>query len=137
MSQLVGVFRVGKDAEVRDAKGTSVANLALAFNHSRKGGESQTQWIDASLWGKRAEALEQYLTKGQQVYAVIGDPHVETYDKRDGGSASKLVGTILEIELVGGKPAGGSAPRREERAPRREEPKKQAGFDDMDDDIPF
>lgn len=137
MTQLVGVFRLGKDAEVRDAKGMAVANLALAFNHSRKGGESQTQWIDAALWGKRAEALEQYLTKGQQIYCVIADPHIESYEKRDGGTASKLVGTISEIELIGGKPSG----QREERpAPRREAPKpaaKQSGFDDMEDDIPF
>jgi len=144
MTQLVGVLRIGRDAELRTAGQSSVINLALAYNYGKKesGGDRPTQWIDASLWGKRAEALEQYLVKGQQVYAVIGDVHVETYDKRDGGTASKLVGVISDIELVGGRPqqsGGGERREREERpAPRREAPKPApSGFDDMDDDIPF
>jgi len=144
MTQLVGVLRIGRDAELRSAGQTSVINLALAYNYGKKesGGDKPTQWIDASLWGKRAEALEQYLLKGQQVYAVINDVHIETYDKRDGGTASKLVGVISDIELVGGRPQqSGERREREERpAPRREAPKPapaQSGFDDIDDDIPF
>ena len=144
MTQLVGVLRIGRDAELRSAGQTSVINLALAYNYGKKesGGDKPTQWIDASLWGKRAEALEQYLLKGQQVYAVINDVHIETYDKRDGGTASRLVGVISDIELVGGRPQqSGERREREERpAPRREAPKPapaQSGFDDIDDDIPF
>ena len=105
MAQIVGVFRIGKDAVLRDTGNTSVINLALAANYGKKDsqGDRPTQWIDASLWGKRAEALEQYLVKGQQVYCVIAEPHIETYEKRDGGgTASKLVGMITDIELVGG-----------------------------------
>ena len=147
MTQLVGVFRIGKDAELRQTDRDSVINLALAYNYGRKGadGNKPTQWLDATLWGKRAEALEQYLVKGQQVYAVINDAHIETFEKRDGGSGFKLTGTIGEIELVGGKPQGSG--ERQERAPaaRREperrapaaKPAAQGGFDDMDDDIPF
>lgn len=148
MTQIVGVFRIGKDAELRKTDRDSVINLALAYNYGRKGadGNKPTQWLDATLWGKRAEALEQYLLKGQQVYAVINDPHIETFEKRDGGSGFKLNGTVGEIELVGGRPQGSG--ERQERAPaaRREPERRPAaaakpaaagGFDDMDDDIPF
>jgi single-strand DNA-binding protein len=146
MTQLVGVFRIGKDAEIREVKGKSVINLVMAYNYGMKddGGNRPTQWVDASLWGARAEKLEQYLLKGQQVYAVINDAHIETFEKRDGGSGFKLTGTIGEIELVGGKPQGSG--ERAERAPARREPERRApaakpaatgGFDDMDDDIPF
>lgn len=148
MAQLVGVFRIGKDAELRTAGDTSVINLALAANYGKKNsnGDRPTQWVDASLWGRRAEALEQYLLKGQQVYVAINDLHIETYKNRDGVEASKLVGMIGEIELVGGRPASASGerearPRREQREepPRREAKPAQSsgGFDDMDDDIPF
>jgi single-strand DNA-binding protein len=142
MAQLIGVFRIGKDAEIREAKGKSVINLALAYNYGMKdnGGDRPTQWVDAALWGVRAEKLEQYLVKGQQIFCTINDVNVQTFEKRDGGSGVKLVGMVSEIELVGGKPAGG----REER-PARREPERRApapkpapgGFDDMDDDIPF
>ena len=144
MAQITGVFRIGKDAELRDTASGPVINLALASNYGKKGsdGSRPTQWVEASLWGKRAESLEQYLTKGQQIYATINDPHIETYPKRDGGEGVKLVGMIGEIELVGGKPSGDreSRPAREERPARREQKpaaQPKGGFDDMDDDIPF
>ena len=143
MAQITGVFRIGKDAEVRESASGPVINLALASNYGKKGsdGSRPTQWIEASLWGNRAEKLEQYLTKGQQIYATINDPHIETYPKRDGGEGVKLVGMIGEIELVGSKPSGDreARPAREERPARRPQPPapKSNSFDDMDDDIPF
>lgn len=148
MAQLFGVMRVGRDVEVRQTpNGEAVANITMAYNYGRKGadGNKPTEWIEAALWGKRAEALAPYLLKGQQVAVTISDPHVETFQKKDGTTGVKVVGSISEIELVGGKPAG-SAPREEPRqsrqpaarpapAPARAAP--ASGFDDMDDDIPF
>ena len=61
MAHLAGVFRIGRDAEVRHtAKGDSVANLSLAYNYGQKGsdGKRPSQWIDGSLWGKRADRKE-------------------------------------------------------------------------------
>jgi len=144
MAQITGVFRIGKDAELRRIpSGEAVVSLALAANYGRKDNEGKrpTQWIEASLWGKLAEALEQYLVKGSQVYCVISDPHIETFQGRN-GEGFKLVGRIIEIELVGG--------RRDDAAPRQSAPARQpapqrqaapaqtgSGFDDMDSDIPF
>ena len=103
MAQLNGVFRIGKDAELRNAGDTSVINLALASSYGKKDreGKRPTQWIEASLWGKRAEALEQYLLKGQQVFVSINDVHIETYENRDGQTVPKLVGIIGDtLELI-------------------------------------
>lgn len=147
MTQLVGVFRIGKDAELRTVRDTSVVNLALAYNFGKKDndGKKPTQWVDAAIWGKRAEALEQYLLKGKQVYCVLSDVHIETYEKRGGGEASKLVATVQDIELIadGNRSSGGERSGRSEdrQPPRREEkprePQRSTNFDDMDDDIPF
>lgn len=133
MAHIFGTFRVGKDAELRKTpNGDSVINLALACNYGRKGtdGKKPTQWLDASLWGKQAEALEQYLVKGKQVSVVAEDPHMETYETQD-GQRSKLVARITSIELIGSKT--------EEVAPKpppKPEP-PPSNFDDMDSDIPF
>lgn len=140
MAQIVGVFRIGRDAEVRQTpSGNTVANVALAFNYGRRGddGSTPSQWVEAAIWGKRAEALAPYLVKGQQIYAVINEPHVETYSKRDGGEGSKLVGTIAEVELVGGRKEGGDSRRAAAPAPAPKPAAKSSAFDDMDDDIPF
>lgn len=154
MAQIAGVFRLGRDAEVRFTNsGDAVANLALAFNYGRKDqdGNRPSQWIEASLWGKRAEALAQYLLKGGQIYALLSDPHVETYQRNDGGQGVKLVASVLEIELVGGRQDGAQrqpAPQRQSapagngdayRAARegRAAPPQQQANDFHDDDIPF
>lgn len=150
---ITGYARLGKDAEVRfTPDGTAVANLALVYNYGKKGddGNRPSQWIDASLWGQRAESLEQYLLKGQGLDVVIEEVHIETYHKRDGTSGSKLVGRIMAIEFAGGPPQQAAQPGQQRQAQqqrpapawsvplRRQAPAPSAGgFDDMDDDIPF
>jgi single-strand DNA-binding protein len=134
MANLTGVFRIGRNAEIRyTAGGDSVANLSLAYNYGKKGadGSRPAQWVDGSLWGKRAESLAEYLVKGQQVFAVINDIHIEEFKKNDGSIGIKLTGSVGEIELVGG---GKGGERTEKPAPKAE---PKGGFDEMADDIPF
>lgn len=144
--QIIGLCRLGKDAETRTTPdGTLVANLSLAFNYGRKGddGKRPTQWIDASLWGKLAEALEPYLLKGTAVSVTLDDPHIETFDGRN-GPGHKLVARVLSIELAGGgeKREGGApapAPRQAAPAPAPR-PAARApapAADDDDSDVPF
>lgn len=144
MAQLFGLARLGRDAEIRYVtSGEAVASLSLAFNYGKKGGDGKrpTQWVEGSLWGKLAEALSPYLTKGGQVAVTLDDLHIEEYKKSDGSSAVKLVGRVSSIEL-------GSSADRQERAPapapapapaarRAPPPPPTTGFDNMDDDIPF
>lgn len=144
--QMIGVARLGNDAELRHTPtGTAVANMSLAFNYGRKDGEGKrpTQWVDASLWGALAEALIDYLVKGQQVSVTIEDPHIETFDGRN-GPVSKLAGRIITIELVGGKsdsqrqaPTQQQAPRPASAQAPAHHQNPPAGFDNFDDDIPF
>ena len=130
MANISGVFRIGRDAEVRTAgTGDAVCSLSLAYDYGRKGedGKRPTQWLDASLWGKRATTLAQYLVKGQLIYAVINDPHIEEYKKKEGGNGVKMAGSVGEIELISGgtKKSGDSKP-----APEKE-------FPEQSDDLPF
>lgn len=144
--KLIGLVRLGRDAELRHApSGDAVAGFSGAFNYGKKGqdGNRPSQWVEFTIWGKRAESLQPYLTKGAQVMVVASDVHIETFDKRDGGQGFKLVGRVDDLEFAGSRDAGGGqasapAPARAPAAPRA--PQRQAGgtsFDDMDDDIPF
>lgn len=143
--QMIGLARLGRDAELRTTQsGEKVASLSLAFNHGQKGadGTRPTQWVDGSLWGKRAEALIDYLVKGQQVVVTIDDPHIEEYQGRNGAGA-KLAGRVTQIELAGKRDdarAAAPAPARAPApaaAPRPAPAPASSGFDDMDDSIPF
>ena len=136
MATLTGLFRIGRDAEVRALNdGTAVLSLALAYNYGKKeGGKQPSQWVDAAMFGTRAEKLAQYLTKGATIVATLSDVHVREYKKKDGTPGSSLSGKILDLEFAGSPASAAPKP-----APT---PKPAAapatGFADDDlDGIPF
>lgn len=143
--KIIGLCRLGRDAEVRySPDGTPVAAFSAAYNHGRKvDGEHPTQWIDCTLWGTRAEKLADYLKKGTQI-EIIGEPSVETFDKRDGSPGWKLAVRIDDLQFAGSRSdseqrqaAPAPAPRAAAPAPRPAAKSTGTGFDDMDDSIPF
>ena len=137
---LTALARLGRDAELRfTPKGDAVCELALAINYGRKGddGNRPTQWLSASMWGQRAQSLAPHLTKGKLVYVVVEEPHIETYQGKN-GEASKLVGRVVDVELAGGGERAASPAPAPRPAPRQAPaPAAGGGFDDMDSDIPF
>lgn len=135
-STLYGIARIGRDTTIRHTQqGEAVAGLSLAFSYGRKGedGKTPVNWVDGSLWGKRAEALAQHLVKGVSVMVTLNDVHIEEFTKKDNTIASKLVGRVAEIEFAGAPAAARPAP-----PPPPPKPAPAAsGFENMDDDIPF
>lgn len=139
MIQIFGLARIGRDVEVRTtANGDAVANVSLAFTYGRKDadGKRPTQWAEGVIFGKRAEVLAPYLTKGTLVTVALEDAHIETFQKQDGGEGVKLAARITAIDLAGGAPQSAQQPQQQRPAPQR---KAQAsgGFDDVNDDVPF
>jgi single-strand DNA-binding protein len=112
-------------------------NLALAVNYGKKvDGKRLTQWIDAALFGKRAESLAPYLSKGSLVFVVIDEPHIETYQGKN-GPGSKLVGRVSSLEFAGGGEAKEEPAREHAKAKQDGFAPQPSGFAGMDDDIPF
>lgn len=144
----IGLARLGRDAELRRTPGGDpVCNLSLAVNYGMKAqdGNRPTQWIDASLWGKQAEALAPYLLKGSVHCFTLSDVRIETYQGQN-GPGHKLAARVDNVELgpngQGGGQGGGSAPAAAPRPASGQQrpaasPPASRGFDDMDDDIPF
>lgn len=150
MTILTGLFRITRDAELRYLpSGEPVINLSLVYSYGTKKNEHgflPSQFVEAGLWGKRAESLAQYLTKSKRIWAVITDVHIEAYKKQDGSPGHKLAGRVQEIQFADEKQQDGQSAEPGEAAPRpTSRPARQAapaaptksGFDDMDDDIPF
>jgi len=143
---MVGVARVGNEPVARyTPDGKAVMDISLAFDYGRKGGDGRrpTQWVNATMWGDRVEKLQPYLSKGSQVFVTMSEPHIETYDKKDGsGQGFSLRARITELEFVGGRREDASSESAAEStgaAPARaaKVPAKAPGFDELDDDIPF
>lgn len=130
--------RVGRDAELRRTSGdTAVLNFPVAVDQ-RKNGEKQTLWVDIAVWGKRGEALAEYITKGT-VVALSGEAGAKVGN--DGKVYMKLdVGMGGSVTLLGGgqqqdKP-GRQEPRQTTRP--REQQRSAPPAEQFDEDsIPF
>lgn len=144
MAQLFGLARLGRDAEVRYTQaGKPVATLALAFDYGRKeNGKRPTQWVDAALFGERAEVLAPYLLKGQQLSVTVDDVHIETFQKSDGTQGVKLTGRVSNIDFAGSpQQQNGQSQQPQQRPQQRPQSQPAAqpaqDYDSFDDDIPF
>lgn len=113
---------LGKDAELRHLNnGDPVCSFSVADSQGR---DKPTIWWACSLFGKRAEALSQYLVKGQQV-TVAGTLTEREWKDKEGNPRKSMDVRVTEIALQGG--------RREDKAPP---PRSSGGFDSTDD-VPF
>ena len=63
--------RVGSDPEMKyTASGIAVTQLRLATDRVRKGGEAETDWHSVVVWDKLADAVANYVEKGQRLYVA-------------------------------------------------------------------
>jgi single-strand DNA-binding protein len=70
METLIIAGTVGKDAELRRTNnGDAVLGFSVAVDQGKdkNGQKRDAKWYDASLWGKRAESLQSYITKGTKL----------------------------------------------------------------------
>lgn len=121
--------RIGRDAELRSTRnGDQVAGFTVAVD-VRQGREKVTNWWRVSLWGKRAEALASYLTKGSNV-TVSGEFSLDEYDGKP-----QLNIRANEIALQGGGQERGQSSN--QGGGGSNSAGRQSARDDLDDDIPF
>lgn len=136
--------RIGRDAELRFTQsGDPVCSIPVAVDYGRKGqdGKKPTQWYEVTLWGKQAEGLAEYLTKGKQVFFTGTDLRVETFQKGDGTPGVKLVCRCSEIKFANDGQGQATQPQRQRPQQQRQQPQRSqqaAPPDDFDNqDIPF
>jgi single-strand DNA-binding protein len=143
VNKVILVGNLGRDAELRYTPGgAAVATLNLATTEvwNDKGGQRQekTEWHRIVLWGKQAESLQEYLTKGKQIY-VEGRLQTRQWDDKDGNKRYTTEIKADRITLLGGGGGGG----RSQSMDRGAATVSHGGGDEppiepiTDDDIPF
>ena len=124
--KIIIVGNLGGDPEIKYMPdGTAVTSFSLATNRRWKDGNGQdvdeTTWFRVSIWGKRAEAANQYLQKGSKVLvegrlkpdAATGAPRI--FEKKDGTFSTSYEVTADNFSFVGSKgdtAADGQTPTR-------------------------
>jgi single-strand DNA-binding protein len=115
MASLNKVLLMGnltRDGELRYLpSGSAVLELRMACSRkfrTRDGQDKEeTLYVDVSIFGKRAEALEKWLKKGKPLFVEGRLKLDEWQDKQSGQSRSKIRVIAENVEFIGGGNGGG------------------------------
>src|ERR1700746_2567360 len=140
VNKVILVGNLGRDAELRYTPGgapVATINMATTEVWNDKSGQRQekTEWHRVVLWGKTAESLAEYLTKGKQIY-VEGRLQTRQWDDKDGNKRYTTEIRGDRVVLLGGG-RGAPVDRGGEIAPAVHAAAPEAAEPLTDDDIPF
>jgi single-strand DNA-binding protein len=142
VNKVILVGNLGRDAELRYTPGgaaVATINMATTEVWNDKAGQRQekTEWHRVVLWGKQAESLKEYLTKGKQIY-VEGRLQTRQWDDKDGNKryTTEIRGDRVVLLSGGGGGRGGSMSRDEGMGGGQPGP-MESSEPLTDDDIPF
>jgi single-strand DNA-binding protein len=147
VNKAILVGNLGRDAEMRfTSGGTAVATVSLATTEKFTDREGQkredTQWHRVVIWGKTAESLHEYLTKGKQIY-VEGRIQTREWTDKEGKPAKTTEIRADRIVLLSSAGGGGGPRVSRERYAESGDAGGAAPADSTpidaptDDDIPF
>jgi single-strand DNA-binding protein len=147
------IGRLGEDPSVKYSQsGVAVVNLSIATNYNIKKDDEWTEaveWVRCTVFGKKAEACAEYLSKGSQVY-LEGRLSTQSWQDQEGvkrWSTSVIIRDVifLDSKSQGQKSDRPPAPPKEENAGetgRGEDNSQASGYNaseemGMGDDVPF
>jgi single-strand DNA-binding protein len=150
VNKAILVGNLGRDAEMRfTAGGTPVATVSLATTEKFTDRDGQkredTQWHRVVIWGKTAESIHEYLTKGKQIY-VEGRIQTREWTDKEGKPAKTTEIRADKVVLLSSGPGGGGPRSGGGGGGGRDRYTEDAGPSDAgtgsfdapsDDDIPF
>ena len=143
---------LGADPELRMTNGgQAVLKMRLATTESyldrNRVRQERTEWHNVVVWGRRAEALAKFLSKGSRLF-VEGGLRTSSYEDREGNRRYRTDVVASNIILAGGGGRGARRgddyPARDDQQPLRDSEGDGGGYGDADygsgeedDDIPF
>lgn len=136
INRVLVIGRLTKDVTVSyTSKGVACGKASIAVNEGRKKGDSYEDYanfFDVDIWGKLAETLKSFLTKGKQV-AIEGHLQQQRWEK-NGEKHSTVVIVADSIQLVGGKDNAVQNNGNVQQQPAQQNQQQGLGFTE---DIPF
>jgi len=146
-----------RDPELRyTPSGLAVADLSLAVNRRSRSAEGERRdsvvFVEVTAWGKQAELINEYYSKGQPIF-IEGRLSLDEWTGKDGQRRSKLRVVLEKFEFLNtrgsgrgqsdsgasreeGPPSGG-APPPSGRGPARPEPTGPTESPEPEDAEPF
>lgn len=130
VNKVILMGNLGRDPELKQTKsGIATASASLATTKRAKDGQDVTEWHNLQFFGRTAEIVAQYCTKGSSIY-VEGSLRYREWEK-DGVKRKTTEIVVDTLQFVGGKSA---ASNHQHGAPAQRQPHQESFGDD---DPPF
>lgn len=105
LNQFFIIGRLTRDVEIKSTPtGVTVARISIANNQKvKRNGQWQdvTNFFDIAIFGKSANNLAQYLTRGKQI-AVSGALRQDRWTDANGNNRTKISLVAEQLQLLGG-----------------------------------
>lgn len=126
--------RIAKDIELKTTpSGTVVTSFSIATNYKFKDNET-TEFHNVVVWGKLAEVIEKYCSKGDEIY-VEGRLQTREWEGKNGKQRRTEI--IVSEMQFGQKKKGSQRSNSISQSQKEEVTDEFAGVDDNVEDIPF
>jgi single-strand DNA-binding protein len=136
MQKITIAGTIQKDGELRRRDGSDpVLNFGVSVSNGKdaSGNWKDSTWYDCSIWGKRAEALQNSMTKGTKI-TLEGRP---TFRAHDGKCYPGVSVNDFTFQGGGERQQTGNQDRQDHGAGAGGRPGVGGSSTDMDDEIPF
>ena len=97
MNKCCFIGNLGKDVETKKVNDKLVADISIAVKDPYN--KDKSDWVNVTFWGKKAEVLEKYCSKGSKI-AVVGQFKNQVWEK-DGEKKYKTYILGDELHLLG------------------------------------
>ena len=136
MNQVNLVARIGKEIELKYLpSGSAIASFSVAINQDyKKDGQKieKTSWFDITAFGKTAENVNQYFSKGSMI-GITGELEQQTWTAQDGSKRSKVVIKLQNFTFIDKKQDN---QQQQQQAPAPQQQQVQVQYDETEE-IPF
>jgi single-strand DNA-binding protein len=139
-NQVLLMGNVTRDPQVRQLpSATKVAEFGLATNRRYRSADGEDRdevtYVDCAAFGKQAEVIERYVTKGKPLF-VQGRLKYDTWEDKTGQKRNKLSVIVENFQFIGAKDGGGGFTGAAAEGEKKENGQKELWRDRQQDAAP-
>ena len=115
LNKVMIIGRLGQDPEVKTTETTTISSMSVATSKTWvKDGEKQerTEWHRCIAFGKTAELIGKYLSKGRQVY-VEGSLQTRSWETDAGEKRYTTEIVVNTVQFFGDRGEASEAPKKQ------------------------
>lgn len=132
MNNVILIGRLTRDPELRYTQQTNTAVARFTVAVDSQNGKKEADFIGCKAFGKTAEVIDRYMSKGRQI-AIEGRIQTGNYKDKDGRTVYTTAVIVNRVEFIGSRNDNNDSVKADDT----DNPAISDAFNAVDGDIPF